>query len=209
MKFIWELENLGGAVRRPANRTGLAHGGVLWHNCVSGNKVIEVNPMITEKAASNLPMIPRQGWRAFRTEQELEDICLNYIRYEEEKQTPILMVGLCVFCNISSKTMAAYARGDYDDAVNRFSEVLNRFKDRVEYGKTSKALLGEYQANFAKFDLMNNHGWNEKKAVEGTVQHNVKHEKDEPEKPPSAYTDQEAIQYYQEKIRASKQPVGA
>lgn len=153
-----------------------------------------------------LPAIPRQGWRAFRSEQELEKLCLDYIEYELARETPILFVGLCVFCNIASQTMHLYMSGKYDDDLNRYSEVLKRFKDRVEYGKTSKALTGEYQANFAKFDLMNNHGWNEKKAVEGTVNHTVSAAKEAPVKPASEYTEQEAIRYYQEKIKGIKEP---
>lgn len=121
-----------------------------------------------EPGKSNQLAVVRDGWRFFRSEKELKDIVLEYFDFEEKRESVPQMLGISVYIGCSHDTLRNYAKGMYDDELNRYSEVLKVASDRIVYEKARGAYDGRYNANFAKFDLTVNHDWIDKKAVDVT-----------------------------------------
>lgn len=129
-----------------------------------------------KKLESNLPMIPRQGGRAFRTEEEMRLMIEEYFAYCKETEIPPLLVGLSQWMGICKSALYRYIKGDFDTDLNRFSKILELAKDYTEHDKIINGLSGKYNASLTKFVLENNYGWSEKKAVEIEQKGTVKHE---------------------------------
>lgn len=115
-----------------------------------------------------LPAIVKDGWRYFRSEEQLKSLVLEYFAFEETRQRVPQMLGISVFIGCSHDTLRNYGKGMYDTETERYSEVLKVAADRIQYEKAAGAYDGRYNANFAKFDLTVNHDWIDKKAVEVT-----------------------------------------
>lgn len=122
----------------------------------------------TDKGKSNQLAIVRDGWRIFRSEQELKDIVLEYFSWEEQRQRVPQMLGIAVYIGCHSDTLREYAKGTYDNELNRYSDILKIAADRIVYEKASGAYDGRYNANFAKFDLTVNHDWIDKNKIDVT-----------------------------------------
>lgn len=112
--------------------------------------------------------IVRDGWRIFRSEEELKAIILEYFAWEEQRDRVPQMLGIAVYIGCHSDTLREYTKGTYDSELIRYSDVLKVAADRIVYEKASGAYDGRYNANFAKFDLTVNHDWIDKKAVDVT-----------------------------------------
>lgn len=121
-----------------------------------------------DKGKSSQLSVVRDGWRIFRSEQELKDIILEYFELELGRERVPQMLGLAVYIGCHSGTLKDYANGKYDSDLNRYSDILKIASDRIVYEKASGAYDGRYNANFAKFDLTVNHDWIDKKAVDVT-----------------------------------------
>lgn len=113
-------------------------------------------------------MLPRQGWRAFRTVDELRVLILEYFQWETERVRCPQMIGLAIYLGVSYQTLRQYAKGEYDSDLHRFSEALREASDRVQYEKAAGAIDGRYNGAFVKFDLSVNHDWVDKKSVDVT-----------------------------------------
>ncbi len=114
-----------------------------------------------------LPAFPRQGWRAFRSEDEMRDLFKEYFQYCKDNDEPPTRVGLSLWLGMVKSTFQKYVRGEYDDDLNKFSEACNEAIEFVENNKLVGGLKGKYNPQIAKFDLENNHGYKERKAIEG------------------------------------------
>lgn len=120
------------------------------------------------KSESRALTIPRQGWRAFRTEKELNDIILEYFEWELGRARCPQMYGVAVYVGVSYHTLREYAKGVYDDVLNRYSAVLQQAADRIIYEKAAGAIDGRWNGAFVKFDLSVNHDWVDKKSIDVT-----------------------------------------
>lgn len=144
----------------------------------------------------NPPALPRQGWRAFHTAEEMRVLIQEYFAMElADDDSPPFISGLACYLGICNDTIQQYANGRYDDALNRYSVLLNETKTYIEYKKSKGAYTGKYNANFAKFDLGWNHGWAERKDVTVTQEGVVKHEDVTPLK---TLTPEDAYQAWQD-----------
>ena len=154
-----------------------------------------------DNVKSHTPMLPRQGWRAFRNTEEMRVLVQEYFDMEKaDENSPPLMSGLAVYLGICHDTLQDYANGKFDDdGLNHFKELLKEAKTYIEYVKTKGALTGKYNANFARFDLGWNHGWAERKDIKVTQEGVAKHEDVTP--PRSDMTPEEAMKAYQETVK--------
>lgn len=123
-----------------------------------------------------LPAFPRQGWRAFRSEQELRQLFQEFFAFRKEAQKPPTMIGAACYLGMTKTTFGKYANGQYDDDLNKFSEVIEEAKGFIEDDKLTNGLIGEYNAIITKFDLSHNHGYAELKSVEVEQKGTFKHE---------------------------------
>jgi hypothetical protein len=155
-------------------------------------------------------MIPRQGWRAFRTADELEALVLEYFQWEESRVRCPHMYGLAIFLGVAPRTLYEYTKGHYDTLLNRYSLTLEMAAARVAYEKASGAIDGRYNANFVKFDLTVNHDWIDKKALDVTSNGQTLGAADLEQKPvdPSIPAEQ-SLRSYQEFCRRVKDMEGA
>ena len=110
--------------------------------------------------------------------QEYFDFCKNHDVDEVAKTDPIYtsgrerframpptVTGLKLWLDVADHTWMRYADGTYDYPNNNFSQTAERARRYVENDKVTKTLVGRYNANFARFDLINNHDWVDKQEV--------------------------------------------
>lgn len=115
--------------------------------------------------------------RTFATANEVLAKGDAYIAKKTSEGKPLTMAGFAVFCKCSRETINQYESGAYDTEEENYSDAIKRVKALVEEDKIEKALMGEYNATIAIFDLKNNHGYADKQDVNqhvnGSMNHNL------------------------------------
>lgn len=106
--------------------------------------------------------------RAFDHESAMQFLIEMYYARCEEKQLPMTMAGLNVALNVCEDTFYDYAEGQYDSEINNFSGAIKKAKKKIEADKLENALMGNYSAPVAIFDLKNNHGYKDKQEIHDT-----------------------------------------
>lgn len=124
---------------------------------------MEQDPTQSPPKKPNLSVFGRPP--AFTTAMELDAKAQEFFTEWKEQNRPVMLVGLAVYLGITRETLSVYARGDYDTETEIFSEVLKKVKDYIENEKWERGLRGEYNARIVQFDLENNHGHAERKAI--------------------------------------------
>lgn len=107
--------------------------------------------------------------KAFKDVDELWTMMLAYVNPDKDKDNDELtMDGLAAFVGVSKDTLNVYRSGQYDEGDVTYSLAIEYIRTVIASKKLSRALRNEYNANIAKFDLINNHGFNEKIITEHT-----------------------------------------
>lgn len=107
--------------------------------------------------------------RAFETCREIVDLAKEYLTDCNTRGKTPNVAGLCCYLGITRQTLSVYVRGDYDDEGENFSDTLGQIKLIIEEHKLDAGERGNLNATIVKFDLMNNHGYTDKREVGGNA----------------------------------------
>lgn len=84
--------------------------------------------------------------------------------------TPPTCEGLCEWLGTNKVTLLDYENLKHDDHIYRedFADIIATAKQKITRIKVERALIGAYDSRFAIFDLVNNSGYRNEKAVDHT-----------------------------------------
>lgn len=83
---------------------------------------------------------------------------------------PYTIEGLCLHLDITRTTLLEYEKhytGDEADAP-LYNAIIRKAKDRITLDQIERALIGENNAQFTKFNLINNSNYKDEKAIDHT-----------------------------------------
>lgn len=118
-------------------------------------------------------------YKKFENIEELESAIEAYFKDCDERKKPYTIEGLCCALDMDRRTLLNYEKAK---GYEKSFHTIERAKRRIAKNKVEGATDSTYNANFVKFDLINNHGYKDKTTHEIDPENNklelvVKHDR--------------------------------